>query len=59
MKRVAGKVAKIDDFFGRKSKISKGKLKKCTKKSTGLLHAIKFSWTILRLFYNIAIQILN
>ena len=25
MKRVAGKVTKIDDFFGRKSKSSKGK----------------------------------
>ena len=62
MKRVGGKVTKIDNFFGRKSKSSNGKAlaklkKKGTKnKSIGRPHAIKYSWTILCLHYNIAIQ---
>jgi len=65
MKRVAGKVTKIDDFFGRKSKSSEdnalAKLKKQVQKnkSIGRPHAIKFSWAILCLLYNIAIRIRN
>jgi len=61
MKRVGGKVTKIDDFFARKSKSSKGKAlpkwkMQVPKTNRWRPHATEFSWAILCLHYNIAIQ---
>ena len=60
MERVAGKVTKIDDFFGRKSKSSKGKTlatlqsRYKTNRQTPTGHTV--GWTALCLLCNMAIQ---